>query len=171
MFKHFTYSYFLHRYRLLSSWTRSDALIQLIYIALSAFCLDFRVFTLSKANFWARNLSLINTILLFVNSYLNFLIDMLDSRLSTYRRVHRSTNLMSFALLLFHILIVAIRRTSFSLRVLEHLYEMIVCSCRRSRYVTLIACRQNCRCVCSCYSFILLCVNSFTKSFFARIKH
>jgi len=169
--KHLTYPYFLHRHRLLGPWTRSGALVQLIYIALSAFCLGFRVPTLSEAGLRAGNLSLANMIPLFAGPHLSFLADMLGFRLGTYRRIHRSAGLMSFALLLFHILIVAVQRTSFSLRIPEHLYGMIVCPRCHSRYVALTACRQDRRCVCSCYSPIPSCADPPTKSFFARIKH
>ena len=49
-YKHLTYPYFLHRHQLLSPWTQSGVLIQLTYIALNAFCLGFRLSTLSKAS-------------------------------------------------------------------------------------------------------------------------
>ena len=125
-YKYLTYPYFLHRHRLLSPWTRSSVLIQLTYITLNAFCLGFRVSTLLKAGLRAGNLSLANMIPLFASPHLSFLADMLGFRLATYRRMYRSAGLMSFALLLFHILSVAIQRTLFSLRVPEHLYGMIV---------------------------------------------
>ena len=47
----------------------------------------------------------------------SFLADIVGFRLGTYRRVHRSAGVMSFALLLFHVLVVAFQRTSFSLRI------------------------------------------------------
>ena len=107
-FKHLTYSYFLHRHRFLGSWTRSAILVQLIYIALNAFCLGFRAFTLSKAGFRVGNLSWTNMISLFAGPHLSFLADILGFCLGTYRRVHRSAGVMSFALLLFHALVVVV---------------------------------------------------------------
>ena len=169
--KHLTYPYFIHRHRLLGPWTRSGILIQLTYIALNAFCLGFRVSTLSKAGLRAGNLSLVNMIPLFASPHLSFLADILGFRLGTYRRVHRSAGVMSFALLLFHALIVAVQRTSLPLRVLRNLYGTIVCPHRCSRYLALIACRRDRPCVCSCYSPIHSYADPPTKSFFARTKH
>ena len=130
--KHLTYPYFIHRHRLLDPWTRSGILIQLIYIALNVFCLGFRVSTLPKAGLRAGNLSLANMIPLLAGPHLSFLADILGFRLGTYRRVHRSAGVMSFALLLFHVLVVAFQRTSLSLRIPEHLYGTIVCPRRCS---------------------------------------
>ena len=112
--KHLTYPYFIHRHRLLGPWTRSGILVQLIYIALNVFCLGFRVSTLPKAGLRAGNLSLANMIPLLAGPHLSFLADILGFRLGTYRRVHCSAGVMSFALLLFHILVVAFQRTSLS---------------------------------------------------------
>ena len=63
-----------------------------------------------------------NMIPLFASPHLSFLANMLGFRLGTYHRVHRSAGLMSSALLPFHILSVAVQRTSLPLSVLEHLY-------------------------------------------------
>ncbi len=128
-FKHLTYSYFLNRHRLLSPWSRIDVLIQLIYITINVFCLSFRVFMISKADLQAENLSLVNMISLFADTHLSFLTDLLDFSLNSYRRVHRSARLMMFALILFHVLVVVINRTTFSLKVSEHLFELIVSLC------------------------------------------
>ncbi len=124
--KHLTYPYFLRRHRLLGPWTRSGVLLQLVYVAMNAFCLGFRVSTLSKAGLRAGNLSLANMIPLFAGPHLAFLADVLGFRLGTYRQIHRSAGLMSFAHLLFHLLVVAVKRTSFSLKIPEHLYGTIV---------------------------------------------
>lgn len=108
---------------------------------------------------------------LFADSYLSFLADILGFCLDTYRRVYRSAGVMSFALLLFHALVVAVRRTSLFLGVSAHLYGTIVCSHRYSRYWVLIVCRQDRLCVCSCSSLIPSCVDPSTKSFFVRTKY
>lgn len=139
--KHLTYSYFIHRHRLLGPWTRSGILVQLIYIALNVFCLGFRVSTLPKAGLRAGNLSLANMIPLLAGPHLSFLADILSFRLDTYRRVHRSAGVMSFALLLFHVLVIAFQRTSLSLRIPEHLYGTIVYPHRCSPYLALMAYR------------------------------
>ena len=70
---------------------------------------------------------------LFAGPHLSFLADVLGFRLGTYRLVHRSAGVMSFALLLFHILVVAVERTSFPLEISEHLYGVIVSPRRCSR--------------------------------------
>ena len=110
---------------------------------------------------------------LLTNPHLSFLADILSFRLgtSTYRRVHRSAGVMSFALLLFHVLIIAFQRTSLSLRIPEHLYKTIVCPRRYSRYLTLMTCRQDRSYVYSCYSLIPSYANPSINPFFARIKH
>jgi hypothetical protein len=118
--KYLTYPYFLNRHRLLGPWSGTDVLVQLIYIAINVFCLSFRVSTISKAGLQAGNLSLVNMIPLFAGAHLSFLADLLGFPLDAYRRVHRSAGSMTFALILFHILIVVINRTSFSLGVSEH---------------------------------------------------
>lgn len=82
---------------------------------------------ISACNCFAGNQSLVDIIPLFAGLHLSFLADMLGFYLGTYRRVHLSAGLISFALLLFHILSVAVQRTSFSLSVPEHLYGMILC--------------------------------------------
>lgn len=169
--KHLTYPYFIHRHRLLGPWTRGGILVQLIYIALNVFCLGFRVSTLPKGGLRAGNLSLANMIPLLAGPHLSFLADILGFRLGTYRRVHRSAGVMSFALLLSNVLVVAFQRTSLSLRIPEHLYGTIVCPRRCSPYLALMACRQDRPCVCSCYSPIPSYANPPMKSFFARTKH
>ena len=127
--KHLTYPYFLNRHRLLGPWSRTDVLVQLIYITINVFCLSFRVFTISKADLQAGNLSLVNMISLFADAHLSFLTDLLGFSLNSYRRVHRSTKLMTFALILVHVLVLVINRTTFSLKVSKHLLELIVSLC------------------------------------------
>ena len=124
--KHLIYPYFLRRHRLLGPWTRSGVLLQSAYIAINAFCLSFRVSTFSKAGLRAANLSLANMVPLFAGPHLSILADMLGFRLGIYRQIHRSAGLISFALLLFHLLVVALQRTSFSLKIPAQFYGMIV---------------------------------------------
>jgi Ferric reductase like transmembrane component len=91
--------------------------------------LAFEFSTISKAGLQAGNLSLVNMIPLFAGAHLSFLADLLGLPLDAYRRVHRSAGLMTFALILFHVLVVVANRTSFSLGVPEHLFGLIVSSC------------------------------------------
>ncbi len=128
-FKHLTYSYFLNHHWLLNSWSWINVMIQLIYITINVFCFSFRVFMISKADLQVENLSLVNMISLFADVHLSFLTDLLESSLNSYWRVHRLTRLMTFALNLFHVLIVVINWITFSLKVSEHLFELIVNLC------------------------------------------
>jgi hypothetical protein len=63
---------------------------------------------------------------LFIGPHLSFLADMLGVSLSTYRNIHRSMGVVSFALLLFHVLTVVIEGTSFSWSLPENLFRLIV---------------------------------------------
>ncbi len=128
-FKHLTYLYFLNHHQLLSSWSWINVLIQLIYIMINVFCLNFQVFTIFKADLQVENLSLVNMISLFADAHLSFLTDLLKFSLNSYWCVHRLTKLMTFALNLFHVLVVVINRITFSLKVSEHLFELIVSLC------------------------------------------
>ena len=168
--KHLTYPYLVHRHRFVGPWTRSGVLLQLIYIALNVFCLAFRVPTLSKAGLRAGNLSLANMIPLFAGAHLSFLADLLGFPLNTVRRVHRSAGLMAVALLLFHALVLVSDRTSFSLKVPEHLYGLIVRHPSPLAF-TLTPPRQDRPSVFSCSSHIPSCAGPRTKSFSERTKH
>ena len=168
--KYLTYLYFIYRYRLLDLWTLSGILVQLIYIALNVFYLDFRVSILLKANLRTKNLSLVNIISLLASPYYSFLADILDFRLDIYRYVHRSIGIISFTLLLFYVLI-AFQRTSFFLRISEYFYRTIIYPYRYLRYLILITYRQNYSYICSCYSSILFYINPSIKSFFIYTKY
>src|SRR5258705_6552614 len=98
--KHLTYPYLIRRHQFLGPWSPADGLVQLVYITVNVFCFSFRVSTISEAGLRAGTLSLINTIPLFAGPHLSFLADLLGVSLRTYRHVHRSTGLMSFALIL-----------------------------------------------------------------------
>ena len=169
--KHLTSPYFLHRHRLLGPWTRSDVLIQLIYITTNSLCLGFRASTLSTAGLQAGNLSLANMVPLFAGPHLSFLAGVLGFRLDLYHYVHRSAGLMSFTLSLFHVLVVVIQRPSFSLNISEHLYGTIVCSPPRSRCLTLTLYRQDHAYVYLCYSPTPSCADPPTKSSCECTKH
>jgi hypothetical protein len=135
MSKHLLYPYLLGRHRLLGPWSRADILIQLTYITVNLFCLSFRTLNISEASLRAGSLSLINMTPLFAGPHLGFLADLFGFSLDTYRLLHRSAGLMSFACILFHVLVVVANRISFSLAVPEHLYGLIVrlgVFCRRS---------------------------------------
>jgi hypothetical protein len=66
---------------------------------------------------------------LFAGAHLSFLADLLGFPLDSYRRVYRLAGLMAFALNLFHVLVVVANRATFSLKVPEHLFGLIVSLC------------------------------------------
>lgn len=100
------YPQFLHHHQFLDPWTWADVLIQLTYIIINIFCISFQIFFISETGLRAGNLSLLNMISLFFDSHLSFLADLLHISLSTYCCIHCSTDLMSFILLLFHVITV-----------------------------------------------------------------
>jgi hypothetical protein len=63
---------------------------------------------------------------LFFGPHLSFLADLLHITLSTYHRIHRSMRLMSFILLLFHVLTLIAVGASFPLSDLGNLHRLIV---------------------------------------------
>lgn len=62
---------------------------------------------------------------LFLGAHISFLSDLFGVSLKSWRLVHRSAGIMSFSLMLLHILIVVASRVSFSLSVPENLYGLI----------------------------------------------
>lgn len=124
--QYLTYPQLIRRHRYLGPWSWADVLLQLFYITVNAFCVGFKVQDIQIAGLRAANLSLINIIPLFAGPHLNFLADILGVSLNTYRRVHRSVGIMSFVLLLFHVLTVMASRNSFPLRVAENMWGVIV---------------------------------------------
>ncbi len=126
--QHLTYPYFLSRHRLFGPWTRADVLIHLIYVTANVFCLSFRASTVSQAGLRAGILSLINAVPLFAGPHLSFLADVLGVSVITYRHFHRSAGLMSFCLVLFHVLVAVVGRGSFSISTSKPLFGVIVSS-------------------------------------------
>jgi hypothetical protein len=124
--KHFVYPQLLRRHRYLGPWSRADALLQSVYFGVIVFCLIYKVSSISKAGLRAANLSLINLIPLLSGPSFNVLADLLGISLSKFRRFHRLAGVMSFVLLAFHVITVAVSRTSFSLHVSENLWGLIV---------------------------------------------
>ncbi len=122
---HLIHPYLLGRHRFLGPWTRAGVLAQLIHMTANLFSLSYGVSTISQAGLRAGTLSLINMIRLFAGPHLGFLADLLGVSVITYRRLHRSTGLVSFALFLFHILIV-LGRGSLSVRTGRGLFGVIV---------------------------------------------
>tara|TARA_R110002060_G_scaffold8261_1_gene12293 strand:- start:284 stop:793 length:510 start_codon:yes stop_codon:yes gene_type:complete len=121
------YPHVLHRHSSLGPWTPAGLIVQIAYITANLYCLEFWKLTATKVGIRAANLALINMMPLFLGTHLSFLADRFTVSLKTFRMVHRSAGMMSFALVLFHVLVVVVRGAgTFSLSVPENLHGLIV---------------------------------------------
>ena len=126
LLKHFFYFNFIHRHSLLGPLKRIHAFVQLIYVVINVFFLSFQASFISKADIRVEIFFLINMISIFVDSHFNFLSNLIEVTLKIHRRLHRSANIMSFVLMLFHVLILVFDRMSFSFDDSANLYFIIV---------------------------------------------
>ncbi len=124
--KYLTYPFIVRRHRLLGSWSPADVFLQLLYISLNVFCVTFRVASFNEAGDRAGTLSIINMAPLFFGLHLSFLANLLGLSLSSYRRIHGSAGVMSFALVALHLFAAIHKDPTFSLRVFQNLYLIIV---------------------------------------------
>ncbi|KAH7330031.1 putative cell surface metalloreductase [Rhexocercosporidium sp. MPI-PUGE-AT-0058] len=116
----------LHRHSSLGPWTPAGIILQTAYITANVYCLEFWKLTAVKVGIRAANLALINMMPLFLGTHLSFLADRFAVSLKTFRMVHRSAGMMSFALVLFHVLVVVARGAgTFPLSVPENLHGLI----------------------------------------------
>jgi hypothetical protein len=125
--KYLMYPQILQRHSHLGPWTLAGVVLHTGYIAANVSYLEFWKLTTTKVGFRAANLALINMMPLFLGAHIGFLSDLFGVSLKSWRLVHRSAGIMSFSLMLLHILIVVASRVSFSLSVPENLYGLIVC--------------------------------------------
>ena len=122
-----TYPQILRRHSSLGPWTPAGLIVHTAYITANVYCLEFWKLTATNVGLRAANLALINLMPLFLGIHLSFLADLFGVSLKTFRMVHRSGGMMSFALVLLHVLVVAARGIgAFSLSVPENLYGVIV---------------------------------------------
>lgn len=124
--RYLKYPYIIRRHRFVGPWTCVDIIIQIVYIASNSFCVGFRVSSIEKAGVRAGHLSLINMIPLFLGPHLGFLADILGISLSMFRLMHRSAGLMSFGLVLFHVVAVLLSHAMFSLRGIANISAVVV---------------------------------------------
>lgn len=124
--KHLTYPRIVDRHRYFGPWSRADVVLPLFYTTANIFCVSFRAPSMLTAGLRAADLSLINMVLNFAGFHLCLLADILGVSLSTYKRIHRSSGIMSVSLLLFHILTIVWSRNPFPLQVVENLWGLIV---------------------------------------------
>ena len=125
--KYLIYSFIVRRHRPLGPWTSADVLLQLLYISLNVFGVTFRVTSFNEVEDRAGTLSIINMAPLFFGLHLSFLADLLGLSLSSYRRIHRSAGIMSFALVALHLFVAVHNDPTYSLREPQNLYLIIVC--------------------------------------------
>jgi hypothetical protein len=122
-----TYPQILRRHSSLGPWTPAGLIVHTAYITANVYCLEFWKLTATKVGLRAANLALVNMMPLFLGAHLSFLADLFGVSLKTFRMVHRSAGMMSFALVLLHVLVVIARGVgAFSLSVPENLYGLIV---------------------------------------------
>jgi hypothetical protein len=128
--KYLTYPHLVRRHRLLrlsiGPWTPSEILTRVVYASVNLFCLCFRTSSMTTADVRARNLALINLVPVSAGPHLSFLADLLGISLSAYKLLHRSAGLMSFALMLFHVLNAVSHHLSFSLADPAHFFGLVV---------------------------------------------
>jgi len=100
--KHVVYPYLLRRHRYIGPWTRGSVLLHVFYLTAVIFCNSYRVNSLTEASTRAGNMSLINTIPLYLGFHLGFIADVLGISLRVFSRLHGSIAFISAALGLFH---------------------------------------------------------------------
>lgn len=122
-----TYPQILSRHSSLGPWTPAGLILHAAYIIPNVYCLEFWKLTASNVGLRAANLALINIIPLFLGAHLSSLADLFGVSLETFRLVHRSAGIMSFALVLLHALLVLVHGIgTFSPSVPNNLYGLIV---------------------------------------------
>ncbi|KAB8202950.1 hypothetical protein BDV34DRAFT_227847 [Aspergillus parasiticus] len=81
---------------------------------------------MTQAGFRAGRLSIINTILLFAGPHLSFVADMLGVSIRTCRRLHVLAGLVAILLAVFHAIVGAATKGTFSLQTPRNLWALIV---------------------------------------------
>ncbi len=105
LLKHFFYFNLIHRHNFLNILKTIHAFVQLIYVIINVFFVNFQTSFISKADTRVEILFLINMFSIFADSHFNFFNNLTEVILKTHRRLHCSTNIKFFALMLFHVLI------------------------------------------------------------------
>ena len=124
--RYLIYPRLINRHQYLGPWSIADVLVYLFYIAINALCIGFKAPDIESVGLRAANLSLINMIPVLAGHHLGFLADILGIPLSVYQRLHRAGGVMSFLLLLCHVLAVISTKTAFPLSAKENMWGFIV---------------------------------------------
>lgn len=101
----FAYSFILSRHGWVGPWTVGAAVIQGAYITANLLCVLFRVSSFPEAALRAGRLSLINMMPLFLSPHLGLLADLFGLSIRGFRKIHYSSGGVSFALMLFHVVV------------------------------------------------------------------
>jgi hypothetical protein len=96
---------------LLWSWTNTQVILLLIYLAANIFCCYFRISTAHDAAVRAARLSLVNLTPTYFGLYFSFLCDLSGISLHTYRIMHGSAVTVSLLLALTHVVIDVVQRS------------------------------------------------------------
>ena len=134
--KYLIYPFVVRRHRLLGPWSPVDILLQLLYIALNAFCVFFRVTSLEEAEDRAGTLSIVNMAPTFFGPNLSPLADLLGLSLSNYRQMHRSAGTMSSVLVAFQLSVGVYKKTPPNWSVLKDVKSLVVSTWTLDRNVT-----------------------------------
>lgn len=158
MRQHLLYPYLVRRHRFFGPWTRSAVLLQMCFVMVNVFCVAFRTSSIHDASRRAARLALLNLVPTYGSTHLSFLADICGVSLHAIKAIHRSAGAMALPLLAFHAATTLATRTSFSLRVAENLWGLIVSFPQVSstavfrRWVSLTASRVLPPCASNCFS-------------------
>lgn len=126
MHQHLLYPYLVRRHRYFGPWSRSAVLLQIGFVTVNAFCVGFRATSIHDASRRAARLALLNLVPAYGSAHLSFLADICGVSLHAIKAIHRSAGTMSLPLLAFHAATTLATRASFSLRVAENMWGLIV---------------------------------------------
>lgn len=124
--KHVIYPCLVGQPSVLSSWSRSDALLLAAYVAANLTCIFVDLPTVEKAGARAGTLALINMILLYLGPCLSFIADMLHIPLRAHRRLHACAGHIVWILTLFHAIIAVAAQGNLSLDQTRNIWPLIV---------------------------------------------
>ncbi|KJK68090.1 Ferric reductase like transmembrane component [Aspergillus parasiticus SU-1] len=124
--KHLTFQAVLRQGKYIDRWSRADIVLTMMYLGANMTCVLVYFPGMTQAGFRAGRLSIINTILLFAGPHLSFVADMLGVSIRTCRRLHVLAGLVAILLAVFHAIVGAATKGTFSLQTPRNLWALIV---------------------------------------------
>ena len=124
--QHLMYSFILHHYYFVESWTHCYLILQLLYWGCILSCTDIEVKTLTQASAKADFFAVINLISLFFEEHLSFAADLIDMPLLTYWQVHSSMRIVASVLSIFHVLINVLTGQKLNFQDDFQLYDFVI---------------------------------------------